>query len=139
MSDMDGLEAIQKIGTDGPVPVIIASAYHDPDYIERALQAHVLAYLVKPIVEADLKISIALAMQRFQEFQALLQETDDLRQALNDRKIIERAKGILMKRAELSEADAFRRLQDLASTKNQKMVQIANTIVTAEDAFGRPS
>ena len=79
--------------------------------------------------------SISLAMQRFKEFQALQQQSADLQQALEDRKFIERAKGILMKRAELSEPDAFRRLQLLSSEKNVKMVEIARMIVTAEKAM----
>ncbi len=135
MPDMDGLEAAERLRTDGPVPIIIVSAYHDPEFIERALHEHVLAYLVKPIDDASLKASIALAMQRFREFQALEQETDSLRQALEDRKLVERAKGILMKRAELDEPAAFRRLQLLSSHKNIKMVEIARMIVTADEAL----
>jgi AmiR/NasT family two-component response regulator len=69
-----------------------------------------------------LETAIALAMRRFKEFQALHQQAKDLRQALEDRKIIERAKGIIMKRSGLDEQDAFRRLQLLSSKKNQKMV-----------------
>lgn len=135
MPDMDGIEAAIKIRDDAPIPVILVSAYYDPDLIQRALQDHVLAYLVKPIKQADLETAIALAMRRFQEFQALHQQAADLRQALDDRKVIERAKGILMKRAELSEPDAFRRLQKLSNDKNQKLIDIAKMIVTAEEAM----
>ena len=74
-------------------------------------------------------------MRRFKEFQALHKQAADLQQALQDRKLIERAKGILMKRAELDEQDAFRRLQKLSSDKNQKMVEIARMIVTADEAM----
>jgi two-component system, response regulator PdtaR len=74
-------------------------------------------------------------MRRFREFQALEKQTDDLRQALEDRKVVERAKGILMKRAGLEEQDAFRRLQLLSSQKNKKMVEIAHMIVIAEGAM----
>ncbi len=135
MPDMDGIEAATRIRDHRPVPVILVSAFHEPELIERALQDHVLAYLVKPIKQADLETAIALAMRRFQEFQALHQQADDLRQALEDRKVIERAKGILMKRADLDEPDAFRRLQKLSNDKNQKLVEIAKMIVTAEEAM----
>ena len=78
---------------------------------------------------------IAIAVSRFSQFQALHKEASDLRQALSDRKVIERAKGILMKKAGLDEAGAFRRLQKLASDKNRKLVEIASIIMTAEEAF----
>jgi response regulator NasT len=135
MPDMDGIDAANQICESEAIPVILISAYHDPDLIERALSDHVLAYLVKPITQADLETAIALAMRRFKEFQALQQQADDLRQALEDRKLIERAKGILMKRASLNESDAFRRLQKLSSEKNQKMVEIARMIIIAEEAL----
>jgi two-component system, response regulator PdtaR len=93
------------------------------------------AYLVKPIKKADLETTLALAVRRYKEFTALRQQATDLRQALEDRKVIERAKGILMRRAGLDEADAFRRLQKLASDKNVKLVKIAEMIVTAEEAM----
>lgn len=136
MPDMDGIQAAVEIRREEPVPVILVSAYHDPELLQRALQDHVLAYLVKPIKQADLETAIALVMRRFKEFRALRQQADDLRQALEDRKLIERAKGIIMKRAELDEQDAFRRLQKLSSDKNQKMVEIARMIITTEEALG---
>ena len=74
-------------------------------------------------------------MRRFEQFEALRRETADLRQALEDRKVIERAKGILMKRARLDEQEAFRRLQKLASERNLKLVEMGRAVVTAEDAF----
>lgn len=135
MPDMDGIQAATAIRKAQAIPVILVSAYHDPELIQRALSDHVLAYLVKPIKQADLETSIALAMRRFKEFQALHQQADDLRQALEDRKIVERAKGILMKRAGLDEPTAFRRLQKLASDKNLKMIRVAEMIVTAEEAM----
>ena len=97
-----------------------------------------MAYLVKPIKQADLEPAIGIAMRRFEQFQALHKETSDLKQALKDRKVIERAKGILMKKTGLDENDAFRRLQKLASDKNRKLVDIAQTILTAEEAFEPP-
>jgi len=135
MPDMDGIDAASEIYRKNPVPVILVSAYHDSDLISRAEADHIMAYLVKPIKQADLDPAIGLAMRRFAQFQDLRKEAADLRQALADRKIIERAKGVLMKRANLDEQDAFRRLQKLASEKNRKLVDIASMIVTADEAL----
>jgi response regulator NasT len=135
MPDMDGLEAAKNIREIRPTPIVIVSAYHDQEFVDRALKEHVLAYLVKPLSDQSLKASITLARQRFKEFQALQEQAANLQQALDDRKIVERAKGILMERAGLSEPDAFKRLQLLSSQKNKKMIDIARTIVEAEQAF----
>jgi response regulator NasT len=134
MPDMDGIDAADQIYRQRPLPIILVSAYHDADLIARAEADHVLGYLVKPIKPADLEPTIALAMRRFEQFRTLQQEAADLRQALEDRKIIERAKGILMRRGKLDEQDAFRRLQKLASDKSRKLIDIANMILVAEEA-----
>lgn len=137
MPGMDGIEAVREISREQPMPVIVVSAHHDDELVLRALSEQVLAYLVKPIKTADLQPAIALAMQRYREFEALQHQADDLRQALEDRKVIEQAKGILMSRTGASEPDAFRRLQLLSSEKSQKLVDVARMIVTAEEAFTR--
>jgi response regulator NasT len=135
MPDMDGIDAAVLLYREMPLPVILVSAYHDPQLIERAEADHIMGYLVKPIKQADLEPVIALAMRRFEQFQALRQEAADLRQALEDRKLIERAKGILMKKTSLDEQAAFRRLQKLASEKNLKLVELSRMILTAEEAL----
>ncbi len=135
MPDMDGIEAAIALYQQHPVPVVLVSAYHDPELIRRAGADHVMAYLVKPIKQTDLQPTIYLAMHRFDQFQALCQEAADLREALENRKTIERAKGILMKRTGLDEPAAFRRLQKLASEKNHKLVEISQMIITVEEAF----
>jgi response regulator NasT len=136
MPDMDGIDAAEELAREKPVPVVLVSAYHDPELIARAEADHVLGYLVKPIKTADLEPVIALTMRRFEQMQILRQEAADLRQALEDRKVIERAKGILMKKAGLDEPAAFRRLQKLASERNLKLVAVAQSIVLAEEALG---
>lgn len=135
MPDMDGLDAVKAVAKEQPTPVIIVSAYHDTALVERAEEEHVLAYLVKPLQDGSLAVSIGMVMRRWREFQALHAQADSLQQALEERRIIERAKGILMKRAGLTEEDAFLRLQKLARTNNQKMVEIASNLVDAEKAF----
>ena len=107
----------------------------DATALGRADQDHVLAFLVKPLRQADLEPAIVVAVSRFEQLQALRRETADLRQALEDRKLIERAKGALMRRTGLPEHDAFRRLQRLASDRNRKLVDVARMILTAEDAY----
>ena len=136
MPDMDGIDAAARIYKDAAVPVILVSAHHDPATVRRAEADYVMAYLVKPIKQADLEPAIAIATRRFEQFQALHREAADLKQALEDRKTIEKAKGVLMKKANLDEHDAFRRLQKLASDKNKKLVEIARIILTAEEAYG---
>jgi response regulator NasT len=136
MPDMDGIDAAVQLYRRAPIPVILVSAYHDPELIERAEANHIMAYLVKPIKQSDLQPAIAIAVRRFEQFQAMRQEAADLRQALENRKLIERAKGILMRKTGLDEATAFRRMQRLASDKNRKLIEIAQMILTAEEAFG---
>jgi two-component system, response regulator PdtaR len=135
MPDMDGIDAARQICRGEPIPIILVSAYHEADLLDRARGENILAYLVKPIKQADLEAAISVAMQRFEEFRTLRKETGVLREALEDRKIIERAKGILMKKTGLDEPEAFRRLQKLSRDHNQKMVEVARMVLQAEEAF----
>jgi len=135
MPDLDGIEATAEICRETPLPVVLVSAYHDQATVERAEAAGVMAYLVKPIVEADLVPVIALAIRRFDELQALRKETADLRQTLEERKLIERAKGLLMKTAGVDEAAAFHRLQKLASQKSKKLIDAARMVLAVESVF----
>jgi response regulator NasT len=136
---MDGIDAAARIYQERPVPVILVSAYHDQELIARAEADHILGYLVKPIKQTDLAPVIALAMRRFEQFETLQREAANLRQALEDRKVIERAKGILMKRGPMDEPEAFRRLQKMASERSSKLVEIARMIVITEQALQPPS
>jgi response regulator NasT len=138
MPDMDGIDAAEAIYQNEPVPVILVSAYHRPQLFERARSDHILAYLVKPTKQADLEAAIAIARRRFAQFQALRKESADQKQALENRKIVERAKGLLMKKAGLDEDEAFRRLRKLARDRNQKLVDVARVILAAEQAFPHP-
>jgi response regulator NasT len=135
MPGMDGIDAASQLCRDEPIPVILVSAYHDANLFERTKESHVLAYLVKPIKQADLAAAVAIVMQRFEQFRALRTEAGEARQALEDRKVIERAKGVIMKKAGLPEDQAFLRLQKMARDQNQKMVHVARMILNAEEAF----
>jgi response regulator NasT len=131
MPELDGIAAAREITAHRPIPVILLTAYSEPELVERATEAGVFAYLVKPVSEEDLLPTILLARARFEEFRLLQQEVADLREALEARKVIERAKGILMKRLGISEAEAFRRMQVQSQKENKKLVEIARAIVTA--------
>ena len=135
MPELDGIQAADELFRHRPVPVILISAFHDEELIERAESDHVLAYLVKPIKQAQLAPTIATATRRFAQFQAVQKEAINLRQALEDRKLIEKAKGIVMKRSNMDEAVAFRHLQKVASERNQKLVKLAEAIVVANEVF----
>lgn len=138
MPDIDGIDASVELCRQKPRPIILVSAYHDPELVRRAEADHVMAFLVKPIGRADLPPAIALAMRRFEELQALRQETADLKQALVDRRVIEQAKGILMRIAGVGEKDAFKRLQELAADRNIKLGDAAQSIMVLEKTL-RPS
>jgi AmiR/NasT family two-component response regulator len=135
MADMDGIDAVNQICKDDPVPVILLSAYHDAETARRAEGENILGYLVKPVTEKDLGPAIALAMSRFEQFRLLHKEAAELRRTLEDRKVIERAKGIVLKRMGLDEVEAFRRMQKLASNKNWKLVDVARMVQSAKEIF----
>lgn len=135
MPGLDGIDAAIKIYEEMPIPFILVSAYSDSKLIERAEADHIMSYLVKPIKQSDLEPAIGLAVRRFEQFEALRREASDMRQALEDRKIIEHAKGVLMKELSLSEPEAFRRLQRTASARNLKLIEVAQLVLTAAKAM----
>ncbi len=137
MPDMDGIEAARRITAQRPIPILLISAHSEQTLAERADQAGVFAYLVKPVTARDLRPALFLARSRFHEFQLLRREVDDLRQALETRKLVERAKGILMRRLGLGEEEAFRRLQKRSQDENRKMREVAQAIITADEMFAR--
>lgn len=135
MPDIDGLKAAEEVNRDGPVPVILVTGHHDDDLLAQSLNGHVMAFLSKPAKPVDLQAAINLAMLRFAQFEALRNEAMSLRQALEDRKIVERAKGAVMKRLRLDETDAFRRMRKLSSDTNRKLVELAQIILKADEVF----
>ena len=135
MPDCDGIEAAVEVNRQREVPVILVSAHHDAELLARASTDHIMAYLIKPVRQADVEAAIAIAMNRFEQFQAVRREAADLRQALEDRKVIERAKGIVMKRLSVGEQEAFRRIQRLAIDRNRKLLEVARTILGSDEVF----
>jgi two-component system, response regulator PdtaR len=131
MPEGDGIDAARAITTERPIPIIVLTAYTDHALVERAAAAGVFAYLVKPVAVEDLLPAILTAQARFGEFQELRKEVATLSEALHARKLIERAKGILMDRLRISEAEAFRRMQVQSQRENKRLVEIARAIITA--------
>jgi len=134
MPGVDGLQAARALLQDRTVPVIVLTAYADREFVARAREAGVLAYLVKPVREGDLRPAIEMAMGRFGEIQELRGEIGDLEDTLRTRKLVERAKGVLMRRDGVDEAQAFARLQKQARDARKTMKEIAETILAREDA-----
>jgi response regulator NasT len=129
---MDGLQALAQIYKERVVAAVAITADRDQDLVRRALEEHVLAYLVKPVEEYQLAPALLVAYARFEELRKLSTENATLQQNLQNRKIIERAKGVLMKRHRWSEADAFRRLQRGAMNRRVSMIDLAQSILNGQ-------
>jgi two-component system, response regulator PdtaR len=134
MPDMDGIEAAMVLTEEKIAPVLLLTAYSQRDLVDRARQAGVAGYLVKPFRESDLTPAIEVALARFAEFRALEREVGDLQTALETRKLVDRAKGILMDTQTLSEADAFRRIQKMSMNTRKPMKEVAEAIILAQQA-----
>jgi response regulator NasT len=135
MPDLDGLEAAAEANRVRPMPVVVISGHHEAALLERATVDYVMTYLVKPVKPTDLQAAVALAVSRFANLQKARDEATELRQALEDRKIVERAKGAVTRRVGVPEDDAYRLMRKLASDHNKKMVEVARQILSAEETF----
>jgi len=130
MPNIDGLQAAQQLATEGlRRPVVVITGVRDVSLIERSIASGVGAYLTKPVDTRALQAALGLAAARHLEFQQLEAEVDRAQQALEDRKLVERAKGLLMSALHLSEQDAFRRLQMTARERNLRLADVAMRIV----------
>ena len=126
---MNGLDALRQIYQERIVAAVAITADRDQDLVRRALEEHVLAYLVKPVEAHQLGPALQIAWARFQELRGLTTENASLRQTLQNRKVIERAKGVLQKRHRWTEAEAFRRLQRGAMNRRTTMVELAQDVL----------
>ena len=124
-----GLLAAQTLTEERVAPALLLTAYSDREFVERARDAGVMGYIVKPFGEAQLVPAIEVALARFQEFRALQKELGDTREALVTRKVVERAKGVLMDTGGLKEAEAFRRIQKLSMNSRKTMREVAEAIL----------
>ncbi len=134
MPGMDGIDAAKVLTAERIAPVLLLTAYSQQDLVERAKEAGVVGYLVKPFHESNLAPAIEVTLSRFEEFQALEKEVEDLKEALETRKVVDRAKGILMDTQGLTEQEAFRRVQKMSMNTRRPMKEIAEAIILAREA-----
>jgi two-component system, response regulator PdtaR len=135
MPRMNGIEAARLITDERPVPIIMLTAYSDETLIKEAISAGACAYLVKPVVIEQIAPAVRTALARFEVLEEVLRENTDLRDSLETRKLVERAKGILSERLSLTESDAFRRLQKISRDKSQTLKNTAQEILRANEIF----
>lgn len=133
------LDAAQEIAEQHDVPVIALSQEFDPQAAESSCGGRVFAHLMKPIREAELLAAIPLVIQRFQELRAAREECISMQRTLEERKLVERAKGVIMRRQSLDEASAFRYLQHMARNHRLKMGELARSIILAHEALTFPA
>jgi two-component system, response regulator PdtaR len=129
MPRLDGIEAARRILAERPIPIVMLTAYGQDDLVARAVEVGVFGYLVKPFRETDLLPAIQAATARHSELEALREEAESLAEALAARKIVERAKGLLMEREGLSEQDAFTRLQRASQVSGRPMKVVAEALI----------
>ena len=132
MPKLDGIQAAKILTEEKIAPVLLLTAYSDRELVERAKEAGVVNYVVKPFREAELLPAIEIAMARYQEFLELDKHIADLKETLDTRKLVERAKGILMRDQHLSEEDAFRKIQKQSMDMRKTMREIAEAIILME-------
>jgi two-component system, response regulator PdtaR len=129
MPKLDGIEAARRILAERPIPIVMLTAYGQEELVSRAVEAGVFGYLVKPFREQDLLPAIAAARARHEELQAVREEAESLADALAARKVIERAKGLLMAKEQLSEQEAFARLRKASQSSGRPLKAIAEAVV----------
>ena len=133
MPDVSGIEAAEAIGAERLAPIVMVTAFSQGAYVEQAAAAGAMAYIVKPFTRSDIVPAMTLASARFTETSALAVEVEDLGERLETRKVVDRAKGILMARG-MTEPEAFKRLQRLAMDKRKTLREIAEAVVLASEA-----
>ncbi len=133
MPEMDGLDAAKLITSEKICPVLLLTAYSQQDLIDRAKEAGVFGYLVKPFKETDLLPAIEIAISRYKEMEALEKEVGNLQDTLETRKLVDRAKGILMDKRGMKETDAFRWIQTQSMNNRKSMREIAEAVILMQD------
>jgi response regulator NasT len=138
MPTVDGLAAAAQLAAEGlRRPVVVVTGVDDPSLVDRSIATGVAAYLTKPIDARELEAALKLAAARHAEFEALEADVEKAHQALEERKLVERAKGLLMNALGLSEEDAFRRLQITARERNLRLADVARRIVEQRSLLER--
>ncbi|HEV2459186.1 MAG TPA: response regulator [Ktedonobacterales bacterium] len=133
MPEMDGISAAEILTREKLAPVVLLTAFSDAELIERARGAGVVHYVTKPWRTSDLKPAVEIALSRFQEFRAMESKVKDLEDHLTTRKVVEKAKGVLMEKHKITEQEAFRRIQKASMNNRKSMKDIAEAILLAEE------
>jgi response regulator NasT len=136
MPGIDGLEAANTIFSDMGVPVVILSAYADPEYVQAGNQIGIFGYLLKPVTVDQLRVGVEVAWARFRDWTRQNQEADKLKQRLEQRKVIEQAKWIIVKRKNVEEPEAMRLLQRQARNNRKSLIEVAQAVVDSESLLG---
>jgi len=134
MPEQDGISAAQTLSQDRVVPVLLLTAYSDREFVDRAVDAGVMGYLVKPFAEQQLKPAIEIALERWREVRQIQHDLAQTQEILETRKLVERAKGVLMDSQNLKESEAFRRIQRLSMNSRKSMREVAEAILLAHEA-----
>jgi response regulator NasT len=129
MPILDGISAAERIGAERICPVVMLTAFSQTELVERARDAGVMAYVVKPFTKADLTPAVEVALSRWAEVTALESEIKDLGERLETRKAVDRAKGVLMAKLKITEAEAFRWIQKTAMDRRMGMREVADAVV----------
>lgn len=132
MPVMDGIDAASEIASETLAPTILLTAYSDKELIDRAKDAGVFAYLVKPFKPSDLPPAIEVARSRYEQHLQLNKELSSAQERLEARKLLDRAKGILMKQHDIDEAEAYRRIQLQSMNNRKSMKEVAEAIILAQ-------
>ena len=133
MPEMDGISAAEILTREKLAPTVLLTAFSDEELIERARNAGVVHYITKPMRSSDLKPAIEIALARFQEFRAMETKAKNLEDQLETRKVVEKAKGVLMQKHGISENEAFHRIQRASMNNRKSMKEIAEAILLAEE------
>jgi AmiR/NasT family two-component response regulator len=136
LDNTDGITLAAELLAERPCPMVILSAYGDKELIERAGCAGVFGYLIKPITTEGLQAQIEVAVRRFEQQEQLVREKESLTQTLETRKLVERAKGIFMKRMNLDEPEAHRRLQQESQKRRISIADLAKRVIESEELLG---
>jgi two-component system, response regulator PdtaR len=134
MPEQDGISAAKALSQERVTPVLLLTAYSDREFVDRAVDAGVMGYLVKPFAEQQLKPAIEIALERWREVRQIQHDLAQTQEILETRKLVERAKGVLMDSQNLKEAEAFRRIQRLSMNSRKSMREVAEAILLAHEA-----
>jgi two-component system, response regulator PdtaR len=133
MPKLDGIAATEQIMAQRPTAIVMITAYSERELVEAALRAGACGYLVKPVSDEQIEPALAVALNKFAELRELSGELSDMKEALEARKVVERAKGILMRRYQMPEDEAYRRLQKISRDRRQSLKQTAEQVLAAAE------